>query len=158
MHHFSVAVTFVTLLLGVTLSIRLLHLAAQTRKAPELVMGLYCALVTIGTLLYAAAFRAGFGVESAGTHWLSVGFTFCIGLGAFTLAVGVWRIFFPGERWMALAVACVGLWIGAGWLACIASGRSVTLADDTTANALFLSGRVAVYVFGAFQAFRYASM
>jgi hypothetical protein len=87
-----------------------------------------------------------------------VAFTFCVGLGAFALAVGIWRIFLPGERWMALVVALVGLWIGAGWVACILPGRPVTLGDATPANALFLSGRLAVYVFGAFHAFRYASM
>jgi hypothetical protein len=158
MQNVSLAVTLATILLGVVLSLRLLALAARTRKAPELAMGLYCALVTTGSLLYAAAFRAGLGVESAGARGLSAAFTLCIGLGCFALAVGIWRIFLPGERWMALAVTFVGLWIGAGWLACILPGRPVTLGDATPANALFLTGRLAVYAFGAFQAFRYARM
>jgi hypothetical protein len=158
MQHISLVVTLATILLGIVLSIRLLGLAARTRKAPELAMGLYCGLVTTGSLLYAAAFRAGFGVESEGTRWLSAGFTFCVGLGVFALAVGIWRIFLPGERWMAVSVVVVALWIGAGWLACILTGHSVTLGDVTPANALFLSGRLAVYGFGAFQAFRYARM
>jgi hypothetical protein len=158
MQNVSLAVTLVTILLGVTLSIRLLRLAARTRKAPELAMGLYCTLVTTGSLLYAAAFRGGLGVESEGARWLSAAFTLCIGLGVFALAVGIWRIFLPGERWMPLAVTAVGLWIGAGWLACVLPGHPVTLGDVTPANVLFLTGRLAVYAFGAFQAFRYARM
>ena len=158
MQSISLVVSLATILLGVVLSIRLLSLAARTRKAPELAMGLYCALVTIGSLLYAIAFRAGFGVESEGARWLSAGFTFCVGLGVFALAVGIWRIFLPGERWMAASVAVAALWIGAGWLDCILPGRPVTLGDDTLANALFFSARLAVYGFGAFQAFRYARM
>jgi hypothetical protein len=158
MQNFSLAVSLVTILLGVTLSIRLLRLAARTRKAPELAMGLYCALVTTGSLLYAIAFRGGFGVESEAARWLSAAFTLCIGLGAFALAVGVWRIFLPGERWMTLVVTAAGLWIGAGWLLCILPGVPVTLGDVTPANALFLTGRLAVYGVGAFQAFRYARM
>jgi hypothetical protein len=158
MQSVSLAVTLVTILLGVILSIRLLRLAARTRKAPELAMGLYCTLVTAGSLLYAAAFRAGFEGENELVRWLSAGFTLCIGLGAFALAVGIWRIFLPGERWMKLAVTVAGLWIGAGWLACVLPGRSVTLGDVTPANMLFLSGRLAVYAFGAFHAFRYARM
>ena len=90
MQGLTVAVTLVTMLLGVVLSIRLLQLAASTRKAPELAMGIYCALVTTGTLFGVAAYRQGVGAGldsgSESIRWLSAAFTLCIGLGTFTLA------------------------------------------------------------------------
>jgi len=147
-----------TLALGLVLTVRLLHLAVRTRKAPELAMGLYCLLVSSGGLLYGVAFRAGVGAEGATVRVLAAASTFCIGLGAFALAVGIWRIFRPGERRAAGLVALVGLWIGGGWLACVLSGRPVTLGDATATNAFFLAGRLTVYGVGAFEAFRYAGM
>src|SRR5262245_36440864 len=121
-HLVIILVTLVPILLGVTLSIRLLRMAAQTRNAPELAIGVYCALVTTGSLVYAATFRGSLAVEGESARWLSALFTLCVALGVVTLAVGIWRIFLPGKRWMAAAVMGVGVWIGASWLACILPG------------------------------------
>ena len=59
MQTLTLAFAVVTLLIGFTLAGRLLHLAARTRKAPELAMGIYCLLVTIGAVLYGVAFGRG---------------------------------------------------------------------------------------------------
>lgn len=158
MQTLSVVFSLATLALGLVLTLRLLHLASRTRKAPELAMGLYCLLVSGGSLLYVFAFRVGLDGGSVAVRPLAAASTFCIGLGAFALAVGIWRIFRPGERWAGALVAVAGLWIGGGWIACVLSGRPVTLGDATATNAFFLSGRLVVYAVGAFEAFRYAGM
>jgi hypothetical protein len=153
----AVLLSLGTFALGLVLGVRLLRLAAHTRTAPELAMGLYCLFVTSGALLLALALR---GVRTGGapSFPLTAASTFCIGLGAFALAVGVWRIFRPGERWARALVIGVGLWMGASWVACVLPGRPVLLGDLTIANGFFVAGRVAVYVCGALEAFRYAAM
>jgi hypothetical protein len=144
-----------TVLLGFVLAARLLRLAARTHKAPELAMGIYCLLVNVGAILFlywlASSER---GANPPGSVlWLS---TFSVGLAAFVLAVGIWQIFHAGKRWAVVAVAGAGLWIAAGWIASVLPGKPVPLGEFTPANAFFLAGRVAVYGFGACEAFRYA--
>jgi hypothetical protein len=145
-----------TLVLGVVLAVRLLRLGARTRSAPELAMGFYCLVVSIGTMLFAATLNA---LErgSAAARPLSMAYTLCIGLGAFALAVGVWRIFRPGEAWARALVFVAGAWLGASWILCHLAGKPVLLADATPANALFVAGRFTVYACGAFEAFRYGA-
>ena len=149
-----------TLVLGLVLAVRLLRMAARTRKAPELAMGLYCAFVPMGAALFGVAYAANTDatMESTTLWLLSALSTLCIGVGAVALAVGIWRIFRPGERWAAALAMGLGVWIGAGWLACVLPGETVTLADTTWTNLLFLAGRLSVYGFGAFEAFRYSAM
>jgi hypothetical protein len=118
-------------------------------------MGLYCLFVTLGALLLGLSLGVG---GSAAAFPLSVASTFCIGLAAFALAVGIWRIFHPGEARPRLLVIGVGLWMLAAWVACALPGRPVLLGDLTPANGFFVAGRVAVYAVGAFEAFRYARM
>lgn len=153
----AVLLSFGTFALGLSLAVGLLRLAARTRTAPELAMGLYCLFVTSGALLLGLALRA-VQAGSAAVFPLTAASTFCIGLAAFALAVGIWRIFRPGERWARALVIGVGLWMGASWLACVLPGRPVLLGDLTVANGFFVTGRVAVYAYGAFEAFRYAGM
>jgi hypothetical protein len=143
--------------LGMVLAFRLLRLAARNRTAPELAMGLYCLLVSIGALLFGLTLRAD-AAGSAAAFPLSAAYTLFIALAAFALAVGIWRIFRPGEAWARALAIGAGLWIGASWVACILPGRPVLLADLTTANVFFVAGRVAVYLCGALEAFRYSAM
>jgi hypothetical protein len=147
-----------TVVLGFVLAARLLRLAARSHKAPELAMGVYCLLVTIGAVLYfyCLAANARSAQLPAWVLWLSDVSTLLVGLAAFALAVGIWQIFHAGRRWAVVAVVGVGLWIAVGWIASVSPGRLVRLGDFTAANAFFLAGRVAVYGFGAFEAFRYA--
>lgn len=140
--------------LGVVLAIRLLRLGIRGRTAPELAMGVYCLFVTAGALFLALSLRN----ADAPSFPFSVASTFCIGLAAFALAVGIWRIFHPGEPRARALVIGVGVWMLASWVACVLPGRAVLLGDLTVANGGFVAGRVAVYAFGAFEAFRYARM
>lgn len=153
----AAVLSFGTFALGVVLGIRLLRLAARTRTAPELAMGLYCIFVTSGAFLLALGLRE---LRSGGApiFWLTAASTFCIGVGALALAAGISRIFHPGERWAHMLVIGVGLWMGASWVACVLPGRPVLLGDLTVANGFFVAGRIAVYACGAFEAFRYAAM
>lgn len=151
----GVILSFGTFALGAVLAIRLLHLGVRMRTAPELAMGFYCLFVTVGALLLGLSLRA---PGSAAAFPLSVASTFCIGLGAFALAAGIWRIFHPGEAWARMLVIGVGLWMFASWVACALPGRPVLLGDLTVANGFFVAGRIAVYFCGAFEAFRYARM
>lgn len=147
-----------TVLLGFVLAARLLRLGMRTHKAPELAMGVYCLLVTIGAVLYAVwrASSTGAAQPHESARWISVVSMLSIGLAAFALAVGIWQIFHAGKRWAAVAVVGAGLWIAVGWIASVSTGHAVQLGDFTPANAFFLAGRAAVYGFGAFEAFRYA--
>ena len=142
--------------LGLSLAFRLLRLAARTRSAPELAMGIYCLLVSIGTMLFVATINA-ITAGSAAAAPLSAVYMLCIGLGAFALAVGIWRIFRPGEAWARALVIGVGLWLAASWIICHLPGKPVLLSDATPANAAFVAGRVLVYSCGAFEAFRYGA-
>lgn len=74
---------------------------------------------------------------------LSAAYTLCIALAAFALAVGIWRIFRPGEAWARALAIGAGVWILASWIACVLPGHPVLLADLTTANVFFVAGRVA---------------
>jgi hypothetical protein len=148
---------FATFALGLVLAFRLLRLAARRRTAPELAMGLYCLFVTCGALLVAASLR-GAPAGSPAVFALSAASTLFVGLAALALAVGIWRIFRPGERWARALVIGVALWMGASWTACVLPGRPVLLGDLTIANGFFVAGRIAVYACGAFEAFRYAAM
>ena len=145
-----------TLALGLVLALRLLRLASRTRSAPELAMGLYCLLVTVGTLFFAATLNA-MAANSAAAASLSAAHTLCVGLGAFALAVGIWRIFRPGEAWARALAVLAGVWLGSSWILCHLPGKPVLLSDATAANALFVAGRLAVYACGAFEAFRYGA-
>jgi len=158
MQTLTLAFAVVTLLIGFALAGRLLHLAARTRKAPELAMGIYCLLVTVGAVLYGVAFGRGPAHAPDSVAWISAASTLLIGLAAFALAIGIWQIFHAGHRFGPAAVVAVGLWIAGGWVASVLPGRPVLLGDFTLPNAIFIAGRVAVYGFGAFEAFRYARM
>ncbi|MDX1649303.1 MAG: hypothetical protein R3263_05550 [Myxococcota bacterium] len=153
----SVLASVATMVLGAVLAFRLLRLAARTRKAPELAMGLYCLLVTACGLLLWLAFRL-LPPESGWVMPLSAASTFCVGAGAFALAVGVWRIFHPGAAWARATVAALGVFLAGSWVATLWPGEPVHLVDASPANLAFVAGRVAVYFFGAFEAFRYARM
>lgn len=144
-----------TMVLGLVLGTRLLRLAARTRQAPELAMGLYCLLVTLGSALLWLAFRV-LPSESPWASIASAGATFAVGAAAFALAAGIARIFHAGERWAQALVALLGLELLGSWVATVAPGRPVALTDATLANALFVAGRTAVYLLGTFEAFRYA--
>jgi hypothetical protein len=145
-----------TVALGLLLGMRLLRLASRTRSAPELAMGLYCLLVSVGTILFAATLNA-IAAGSDRAAPLSAAYTLCIGLGATALAVGIWRIFRPGEAWARALAIGAGVWLGASWLLCHLPGKPVLLSDATPTNALFVAGRAAVYACGAFEAFRYGA-
>lgn len=149
--------SFATMILGAALAVRLLRLAARTRKAPELAMGLYCLLVTACGLLLYVAYR-GLDPQSAWVTPVSAASTFCVGAAAFALAVGVWRIFHPGEAWARTTVAVLGALLAGSWAATLLPGEPVHLSDASPANLAFTACRLAVYFFGAFEAFRYARM
>lgn len=157
MQLFGILVALATLALGLVLGTRLLRLAAHTRQAPELAMGLYCLLVSLcgvlGWIAHGGLLESG----SPAVAPVAAASTFAVGAAAFALAAGIARIFRPGEGRAKLVVALLGLGLLASWTATVGSGRPVTLADATPANALFVAGRTAVYLFGALEAFRHAA-
>jgi hypothetical protein len=157
MQSVTLVVGIAIMLAGFALGFRLLRLARATRKAPELAMGLYCTLVSVCAVLLTVAHR-GLGPEHPLAAPLAAASTLSLGAAAFSLAVGIWRIFRPGERWARALVGCFAVGLAAGWLATVASGKTVSLADATAANAAYTLGRVAIYFWGAFEALRYHAM
>ena len=151
------AISLMTVALGIALAIGLLRLGLRNRTAPELAMGVYCLLVSSGAVLFGLAVRAG-AEGSPAAYTLAAAYTLCIALAVCALAVGIWRIFRPGEAWArALAIGAI-LWIGAAWVACNLPGHRTLLSEPTPENLAFVAGRVLVYACGAFEALRYSRM
>jgi hypothetical protein len=150
-------ISLATVALGMALAVGLLRLGIRHRTAPELAMGFYCLLVSIGAVLFGLTIRAGAAGNPA-AYTLATAYTLCIALAVCALALGIWRIFRPGDaRARALAIGAI-LWIGAAWVAVNLPGNRTLMSEPTPANLVFVAGRVAVYAFGAFEALRYSGM
>jgi hypothetical protein len=150
-------ISLATVALGIALAIGLLRLGIRNRTAPELAMGVYCLLVSIGAVLFGLTIRTG-SEGNPVAYSLATAYTLCIALAVSALAVGIWRIFRPGDAWARkLAIGAI-LWIGAAWVLCNLPANRTLMSEPTPTNLLFVAGRVAVYVFGAWEALRYSGM
>jgi hypothetical protein len=155
---FAVVASLTTLALSAFVCLRLLRVAWRTRGAPEIAMGTYQALVVAAIAVY-ASLRERFLTRDPSELFAPVCFAnLLIGLGVVALAVGVWRIYRPAERWAMAACALLSLWVMGGWLWTSLGDVLPTTVAPTPANAFFVAGRGAVYLWGGFEGFRYYGM
>jgi hypothetical protein len=150
-------ISLATVALGIALAIGLLRLGIRNRTAPELAMGSYCLLVSIGAVLFGLTIRAGT-EHNPVAYALATAYTLCVALAVCALAIGIWRIFRPGDAWArSLAIGAI-LWIAAAWVLCNLPANRTLMSEPTPTNLLFIAGRVAVYACGAWEALRYSGM
>lgn len=159
MQSFVAAASLATLALSIFVGLRLLVAAARTRRAPEVAMGTYQALVVAAIALYAVLRSR---AEDA-TDWSPffgpvVVANLLIALGVVALAVGIWRIYRTDEPWAAPLCVALSVWVMAGWLWTSLGDIVPTTVAPTPANACFVSGRSAVYLWGALESVRFYLM
>ena len=158
MQSFATAVNLATLALSIFVCARLLRAALRTRGAPEIAMGTYQLLVVAAIAMYAALrgyFEAG---RLAAAFPYVVFANYLISFGVVALAVGVWRIYRPAQAWAKQLCIALSLWVlGACTWTAFGDVLPSTVAP-TPANAVFVSGRSAVYLWGAYEGFRYSGM
>lgn len=158
MQQFAVTASLTTLALSILVCVRLILVAGRTRGAPEIAMGTYQALIVAAIAVY-ASLREKFLAGDPSALFAPVVFAnLLIALGVVALAVGVWRIYRPTQPWAAVLCVALSLWVMAGWLATALGDVLPTTIAATPANAFFVTGRSSVYLWGAFEGFRYHAM
>lgn len=158
MQQFAAVASLATLALSLLVCVRLILVALRTRGAPEIAMGTYQALIVAAIAVY-AALRKAFLEQRPEELFAPVVFAnLLIALGVIALAVGVWRIYRPAEPWARATCAALSLWVLGGWLWTALGDVLPTTVAATPANAFFVSGRSAVYLWGAFEGLRYHRM
>jgi len=146
------ATTFVLLGVGV----RMLWVAAHTRRAPECSFGITCvggALGGVGLVLAGGRLT---GVQ--GPFWLWAAALFSMALGMAALYVGVWRIYRPGTRWgLLLAVGGILLALVATLLRTL-PGEIAEPHTPSPGLLLFRLTGLGAYTWAAVEALRYWGM
>ena len=158
MQSFGPIVSLASLALSILVCVRLLIVARRTRGTPELAMGIYQLLIVLAIAIYAALrgrFVAG---DIAGTFPWVVFANYLISLGVISLAIGVWRIYRPTQGWAMALCAGLSVWVLAGCTWTAFGDVLPSTVAATPANAFFVSGRSAVYVWGGVEGLRYAQM
>jgi hypothetical protein len=159
MSQFAVSASLISLALSIFVGVRLLIAAVRTRRAPEVAMGTYQALVVAAIVVYAVLQRK----ASVAPEWQSffswvVFANALIGLGVIALAIGIWRIYRSSEPWGAPLCVVLSIWVVASW-AWTAMGDVVpTTVAPTWPNACFVAARSSVYLWGAVEAIRFYGM
>lgn len=158
MQEFAVVTSLSSLALSVFVGARLVWVALRTRGAPEIAMGTYQACV-VGAIALYAALRDRFRADDPNALFGEVVFAnLLIALGVVALAVGVWRIYRPSETWARNLCVALSLWVlGACWWTAMGDVLPTTVAA-TPANAFFVGGRSAIYLWGGFEGIRYHRM
>jgi hypothetical protein len=157
MQEFASVASLATLALSIFVSVRLVLVALRTRAAPESAMATYQVLI-VGAIVVYSALRI-LAVEDPGRllAWV-VTANGMIALGVVALAVGVWRIYRPSERWAMALGGVLSLWVMVGWLWTSLGDALPTTVAATPANAFFVMGRSGVYLWGGFEGVRYHRM
>lgn len=155
---FAALARLTTLALSIFVCVRLVRVALRTRGAPEIAMGTYQTLVVCAIAVYAWLIQQAGAQDPASFFAWVVGANALIALGVVALAVGVWRIYRPAEPWARVVCAALSLWVMGGWLWTSLGDVLPTTVAPTPANAFFVTGRSAVYLWGAFEGVRYHRM
>lgn len=158
MQQVATIASLTTLALSVFVAIRLFMAAWRTRGAPEIAMGTYQGLVVSAIALYSYLLRIAPEAEPAHVFHLVVVANLLIALGVVALAVGVWRIYRATEPWAVVVCGLGVAWVLSGWAWSSLGDVLPTTVAATPANAFFVTGRSAVYLWGAFEGFRYSAM
>lgn len=134
---------------------RLLVLAAHTRQAPELALGvtLFASGGLGGILYFLGTSRA----EELGALavWVRGGGRLCLSAGALTLWGFTWRVFRPGTRWAAVvfslgALAVLAGFVGEGFATSFSGGNF-----HTAWSQLGILARGLAFLWAAIESFRY---
>jgi len=154
----AVFVGVTTLALSLLVCVRLVLAAWRSRGAPEIAMGTYQALVVAAIFLYSGIREMARQRDPSELFAPIVAANLLIALGVVALAVGVWRIYRPAEAWARTTCIVLSLWVMAGWLWTALGDVLPTTVAPTGANAFFVTGRAAVYLWGGFEGIRYNGM
>jgi hypothetical protein len=158
MTQFAVVVSLTTLALSIFVAIRLFVVAFRTRGAPETAMGIYQGLIVSAIFLYTILTRMGPDLDPTVGFRLVVVANLMIALGVVALSVGVRRIYRPTEGWAVGLCYATVVWVIGGWAWSSMGETLPTTVAPTAANTFFVTGRSAVYLWGAFEGFRYHRM
>ena len=158
MQSFSTVMSLATLALSILVCVRLLIAAFRTKGTPEIAMGTYQLLV-VGAIALYAALRGYFEARDYvnAFPWVVLA-NYMISFGVIALAVGVWRIYRPSQPWAQQLCAALSLWVLAGCTWTAFGEVLPTTVAPTPANAFFVSGRSAVYLWGSYEGIRYSRM
>jgi hypothetical protein len=145
----------VFLLTSFAVGVRLLVLAAHTRKVPELLLGLTLfASGALGGILYFIGTSYAEQLGTAGP-WVRGGGRLFLSAGALALWAFTWQVFRRGHRWAAVLVGVAGSAIAVGFVGeGIVSGFSGENFDTLWAWLGFL-GRGLAYLWASIESQRY---
>lgn len=111
------AISFLAMVLsGLLVGGRLLALARQTGRAPELFLGLGTLLLALAAVAEVSALEL-HGHEVAGTYPLEVLALFLHSASASSLGFGVWCVFHPDRPWALLGSLALCSLLASSWLA-----------------------------------------
>jgi hypothetical protein len=136
--------------------LRMLWVAAHTRRVPECSFGIACvggALGGVGLVIAGGKLTG-----SPGPFWLWAAALFSMATGVAALYMGVWRIYHPRARWgLGFAMAGALLALAAALLR-VLPGEMTPEHDPSLVMLLSRLAGLGVYVWGAIEAFRYWGM
>ncbi len=144
--------------IATVVGLRLLRIAARTRKAPELGIGLTVFTLGFGTAgMMGGQILAAKGQVGVGQGLAMTGLAL-VAVGAVGLLLALRALFRPNSPWATLTALCgCGVLVAAfGWRVIL--GGTPTPWDPLVVNGVFLFGRAFVYVWGAIESFRYAAL
>jgi hypothetical protein len=146
------ATTFVLLGVGV----RMLWVAAHTRRVPECSFGITLVGGALGGV--GLVFAGGRLTGEQGPFWLWAAALFSMALGMSALYVGVWRIYRPGTRWgLLLAVGGILLALAAMLMRTL-PGEIAEPHTPSPGLLLFRLAGLGAYAWAAVEASRYWGM
>lgn len=137
---------------------RLVMAAWRTRGAPEIAMGTYQVLVVVAIAFYVHLQRIAPTAAPDHLFRLVVAANLPIAVGVVALAVGIWRIYRASEAWAMAACGALAVWVLGGWAWTATGDVLPTTVAATPANAFFVTGRSAVYLWGGYEGIRYHRM
>jgi hypothetical protein len=143
------------LLAGLAAGGRLLATASQTRRDPELWIGLAVLFAALGGAIDTASmyvFRSGgegdaFAVQGTARLIYTVGSS--------ALGVGIWRVFRPDRVWAGTLASSSALLLASCWGAWMAGGQHSLATGPTIWSSLFNAGRGIAFAWGAVESFVY---
>ena len=158
MQSFGTAMSLATLALSIFVCVRLLIAAFRSKGTPEIAMGTYQLLV-VGAIALYAALRGHFEARAYANAfpWVVLA-NYMISFGVVALAVGVWRIYRPSQPWAQHLCIALSLWVLGGCTWTAFGDVLPTTVAPTPANAFFVTGRSAVYLWGGYEGIRYSRM
>jgi hypothetical protein len=154
----AVVFSLTSLGLSILVAIRLFVTAARTRGVPEIAMGTYQGLIVGAIALYAHLQQIAATAEPTKLFDLAVVANLLIAVGAAALAIGIWRIYRPGQKWAGVVCGVLAAWVIGGWAWTSTGDVLPTTVAATGANLFFVAGRSAVYLWGGFEGIRFHRM